>query len=303
MSGKFSRFGRYVAFFLIALVAMPLVGIELTVEYVDGYLDLRDGDEWIELYVGESITEEDTIRLVEDSIAEIYGPGVKLTLTKPGIYDVGTLLNASGEQRSVGLASVVGGKVASLFTERKNDSQAAVMGVRGAKSESNVQWMTGDTAELVKTGREHLEASELEDALALFEEAYDFAEIDEETEVLFYLGYTNYVLGNVRVASDFLGEIYEVDTEAEFFPNLLLLNGQILAETFAFEDAVEWLSQFRDVETIDSSVRQTALLLEGVSHKALEAFEPARAAFAASVEIDAESDVGQAATQLLESLD
>ena len=68
-------------------------------------------------------------------------------------------------------------------------------------------------------------------------------------------------------------------------------------------DLEEWLSQFRDVETIDSSVRQTALLLEGVSHKALEAFEPARAAFAASVEIDAESDVGQAATQLLESLD
>ena len=60
------------------------------------------------------------------------------------------------------------------------------------------------------------------EALALFEEAYDFAEIDEETEVLFYLGYTNYVLGNVRVASDFLGEIFEVDTEAEYFPNLLL---------------------------------------------------------------------------------
>ena len=31
--------------------------------------------------------------------------------------------------------------------------------------------------------------------------------------------------------------------------------------------------------------------------------EPARAAFAASVNIDADSDVGQAATQLLESLD
>ena len=91
------------------------------------------------------------------------------------------------------------------------------MGVRGAKSESNVQWMSGDTAELLDAGKGHLEESELDEALALFEEAYDFAEIDEETEVLFYLGYTTYSMGNLRLAADYLGEIIDVDTEQDFF--------------------------------------------------------------------------------------
>ena len=166
-------------------LAFPVVALDLDVEYVDGYLDVRDGEEWFELFVGDTVSDSDTIRLDEDSIAELSTRGTKLTVTKPGIYMARSLLDASGEQRSFGLASVVSGKVASLFRDLEGESQAAVMGVRGAKSESNVQWMSGDTAELLDAGKGHLEESELDEALALFEEAYDFAEIDEETEVLF----------------------------------------------------------------------------------------------------------------------
>ena len=277
--------------------------VELSVDYIDGYLDIQNGDEWDEVYVGDVITEEAVIKLDEDSIAEIYGPGIKLTLTKPGIYAVEDLIDASGEQRSVGLASVVGGKVASLFADKNTNTQAAVMGVRGAKSESSVQWMTGDTAELIGTGKERIEDGEFEEAFALFEEAYDFAEMDEETEVLFYLGYTSYLMGELRFAAEYLGDIIEVDTEAEFFPNLLLFYGQILAETFAFEEAIEWIQTYRDLDTLENSVKQTAYLIEGISYKSIDDAANAKSAFESSRDIDPESDVAKTANSLLGELD
>ena len=285
------------------LAASTVFSIDLSVEYIDGYLDLRDGSEWVEVWVGDVVGDDDVIKLDEDSIAELYGPGIKLTLTKSGIYAVEDLLNASGEQRSVGLASMVGGKVASLFAEKKVDAQAAVMGVRGAKSESSVQWMTGDTAELMRTGKERLEENKIEEALAVFGEAYDFAEIDEETEVLFYLGYASYLLGDLRISADFLSDISEIDTEAEFFPNLLLFYGQVMVETFAFEDAIDWIQTYRDAEIIDASVKQTAYLIEGISYKALEDVENAKTAFEASRAIDPESEIAKTAVTLLGELE
>jgi len=69
-------------------LAFPVVALDLDVEYVDGYLDVRDGEEWFELFVGDTVSDSDTIRLDEDSIAELSTRGTKLTVTKPGIYMV-----------------------------------------------------------------------------------------------------------------------------------------------------------------------------------------------------------------------
>jgi len=76
----------------------------------------------------------------------------------------------------------------------------------------------------------------------------------------------------------------------------------VLAQTFAFEDAVEWIRTYRDDPIIDATVRQTALLLEGVSHKALEEFDEARTTFEESVMIDPDSEVGVAAAGMLADL-
>lgn len=287
----------------LLLLASGLSALDLTVEYVDGYLDLKDGDQWVELFVGDPVPDTGTVKLGTNSIAEFSAPGVKLTLTRPGVYELGNLVDASGEQRSSGLASIVGNKVASLFSEKQVDSQAAVMGVRGAKSESEIQWMTGDTAELLATGQERLEEQDLDAALDLFLEAYDYAEMDEETEVLFYLGYTSYLLGDLAGAAGYFGDIIEVDTEAEFFPNLLLVNAQVLIETFAFQEAVDWLSEYQNADTVNESVRQTALLLEGVGHKSLGATGKAKQALEASRSIDPDTEIAKAAENFLSQLE
>ena len=117
-----------ISMFLMFILILPAVAVDLTVDYLDGYLDIKDGGEWYELIIGEEITDTDTIRLDEDTVVELTTRGVKLTLTKPGIYVVADLLKASGTSRSVGLASVIGSKIKTIL-EEPEQAQTAVMGV------------------------------------------------------------------------------------------------------------------------------------------------------------------------------
>ena len=285
---------------MIVMYSISAHGLELVVDYLDGYLDIRDGGEWYELTIGEVVLDSDTVRLDEDSVAELTARGVKLTLTKPGIYNIEDLLNARGKSRSAGIASVIGNKIASILDEPEQ-TQSAVMGVRGAKSEDELDWMSGDTAELLDTGKEYLTDGQLVDALEVFEEAYDFADMEEEAEVLFYLGYTNALTGDIRIALDFLSDA-DPELESEYFFDFILLKGQLLIETFAYDEAIEWFDAYTTDLKGDDTAAQMALLLQGVSYQALDDTDQARRTLREAVNIDGSSDAGRAAQGMLQEL-
>ena len=285
---------------LIGLISFSVGAIELTIDYLDGYLDIREDGDWYELAIGEVVLDTDTIRLDEDSVAELSARGVKLTLTKPGIYNIEDLLEARGKNRATGIASVIGGKIASIL-EEPEESQTAVMGVRGAKSENELDWMSGDTVELLETGKEHLTNGSFEEALEVFEEAYDFADISEESEVLFYLGYTNALTGNLRMALTYLSDA-EPEADTEYFMDFVLLKGQILTETFAYDEAIEWFSAHEADLAGDQTSAQLALLLKGVSYQAVDEIAQAKTALQKVVDMNASSDAGQAAQGVLNEL-
>jgi tetratricopeptide (TPR) repeat protein len=290
---------RILLIFAAILLTAPVYSVDIEIEYLDGYLDVEDGGEWYELLIGDVITDADTIRLDEDSVAELMIPGNKLTLTKPGVYVVADLIKASGENRSLGIASVIGSKIRSIVQEPQK-SQTAVMGVRGSKSDDKLEWMSGDTAELLATGKDYLAEGEFADAIEVFEEAYDFADPSEETEVLFYLGFSNAMMGQLRFAVEAL-ESVEPDPSAEFFVDLVLLKGQLLTETFAYEEAIDWLKTYTpDIK--DSSATQMSYLLLGVSHKGLGNNTQARSSLEEAIKIDSASDAGVAAQGLLNEL-
>jgi tetratricopeptide (TPR) repeat protein len=289
----------FMLFFVAVVFVSPVFSTDVTIEYLDGYVDIQDDGEWFELFIGETITDSDTIRLDKDSVAELYVSGNKLTLTKPGVYVVGDLLKASGESRSLGIASVIGNKIRTIVNEPKQQ-QTAVMGVRGAKADNELEWMSGDTAELLETGKDHLAEGEYVEAVDVFEEAYDFADPSEETEVLFYLGFTNALMGQLRLAVEAL-EYVEPDPTAEFFVDLILLKGQLLAETFAYDEAITWLEMYT-ADFDDMAAAQMSHLLVGVSQKGLGNSVEAKQALNDAVAIDSASDAGQAAQSLLSDL-
>ncbi|MBN1685882.1 MAG: hypothetical protein JW852_04460 [Spirochaetales bacterium] len=285
--------------FLGIFLVPGVFGIDIYVDYLDGYLDVIEGGEWYELSIGDSVTDADTIRLDKNSVAELSLPGTKLTLTRPGTYVVADLIESAGERRSLGIASVIGSKIRTIVEEPKQ-AQTAVMGVRGAKSEDELEWMSGDTAELLQTGKDYLAEGEYANAVTVFEEAYDFADSSEESEVLFYLGFTNAMMGEVRLAVEAL-ESVEPDPSAEFFTDLVLLKGQLLAETFAYEEAIKWL-ETHSPQIKDRSASQMSLLLTGVSYKGIGNSSLARETLEKALAIDTASDAGKAAQSLIGEL-
>ena len=93
-----------------------------------------------------------------------------------------------------------------------------------------------------------------------------------------------------------------MDFEAEYYPNLVIFKGQLLIETFSYNEAAEWLSD--NIDNLDDfpESKQTALLLEGISYMELGDKDKARSAFSSSSEIDAASDTGKLAADLINQL-
>ncbi len=289
-----------VSMFLMFILILPAFGVEYTIDYLDGYLDIKDGGEWYELVIGEVVSDNDTIRLDKDSVVELATRGSKLTLTKPGVYIIADLLKASGERRSVGLASVIGSKIKNILEEPKQ-TQTAVMGVRGAKSDDDLEWMSGDTAELLKSGKEFIGEGEYADAVGVLEEAYDFADADEEGEVLFFLSFANALMGELRVAIESL-DMTEPDPSTDFFADMVLLKGQLLTETFAYQEAADWLTAYSADLADDDASSQMSLLLQGISYKGRGENGSAKQALEKAVGLGAASDAGKAAQDILSGL-
>lgn len=300
MAHIISRKACIVGMLLLLFATSGLFSADLTVEYVEGYLDLRNEAEWDELFIGDTIQDDATIRLDEDSVAELSGRGIKLTLTKPGTYAISELIEATNRQKSVGLASLIGGKIKTILEEPKQ-TQTAVMGVRGAKSEDELEWMSGDTAELLITGKDHLTNGEFVDAIEVLEEAYDFADETEEPEVLFYLSYANALNGDLREALTNLSDV-EPDSSEEFFADLIVLKGQLLAQTFAYKEALSWISAYATDFRNDDATYQTLLLLQGISYQGLDDVQNAKDVLNKAVEVNSSSDIGKAAAGVLQQL-
>jgi len=287
---------------LLVCVSISVSAADLTIEYLDGYLDIKTSSGWEELYTGDSIPDTAVLRLDADSVAELSGPSSDVTLTKEGIYEIRKLLSASSSMASVGLGNLIAGKLGSIVKDN-NLEPSAVGGVRAAEVDTgdDLEWISSETAELIETGKNLLAQNKADEALGIFEEALDFADFDEEPEVYFYLGYTYTVLGSPSSALENLNEVNQ-DPSYDFYDDLVLLRGQLLIETFDYEEAVSWLEEYQkknsgsigSTETI-----QTAYLLSSFAYSGLGNTTKAKGALNQVISIDSSSDTAEAARKLL----
>ncbi len=67
--------------FLILFALLPSVAQNVTIDYIDGYLDVMERGSWVEAYIGDTLSASDSVLLDEDSYAELSGRNLNLTLT------------------------------------------------------------------------------------------------------------------------------------------------------------------------------------------------------------------------------
>ncbi|MBI9102337.1 MAG: tetratricopeptide repeat protein [Spirochaetales bacterium] len=285
---------------------VPLAAEDLTVDYIDGYLDLLDNGDWIELYPGDIVSSSDTIRLDEDSFADLSGRNKNLSLTQEGVYKVSNLLAGQAETSNMGLGSVVSGKLAIMLNNQQVETQSTVGGVRAAEAEGAPQldWMESETIELIEEGKSYLEDGDYDEALSIFEEAWDLSMDDqEEGQALYYLGFTNAVAGKTGQALKYLMMV-EPDPYMENYHNHFLLTGNLLLNTFAYDTADEWLSDY-DAESAAYEAPETEqmiYLIWGMSLKMSGDNVGAEKMFNEVLSIDMESETAGKAWAALNSL-
>lgn len=282
------------AVLLIAGITVFTFAQEVTATYIDGEAFIQDGGEWYDLYAGDALAKDSVIKLGTDTVAEIDAGGRKIILDRQGVYKMVELLEKSVKNSSWGDNAVV-----KKFIKGTNRaaSKTAVMGVRGAEAESTtVEWLTEDNM-AISDARELMEEGNYKEAISVLSEGRDEAFDEELPEYDFYLGKCYYLTGEIGKALSHFSKV-DPDPDAEYYPDLVILEGNLFLDSFNFERA---LSLFDEYLSMDS-VSETAQAVSFFSAKALNAMGKkgdARERLKRTAAMNPDSEIGRTAENLL----
>jgi tetratricopeptide (TPR) repeat protein len=253
----------------LLMVAAFVMGQDFTVDYVDGILDVSDGGSWYELYIGDPVEGSDTVRLGRDSYAELSDGVTTIKLTRAGTYRIGELSASARRTESSGIGGLVLGRVGRLTGQATQQEQTTQGGVRASEAVNQNQptWAGGESVdELIQNGLGLLNQGEFQDAYWVFQEAYDYALDDTEyAKSLFYYGYGAALIGSTGEAFELLEEVGP-NPDTDYFEDHVIVLGQLLLESFAYEDAIEYLVLLADDPGAERGAQQSALLLTGLAY-------------------------------------
>jgi tetratricopeptide (TPR) repeat protein len=282
-----------------------LAAQQFTVDYVDGYLDVDDRGSWYELYIGDPVSASDTVRLGDNSYAELSDGSITIKLTRPGVYRMSELTVSARRTESSGVGGLILNRVGRLTGQQDEQDQAFAGGVRASEAVNQNQptWAGGESVdELIEEGLGLLGTGELEEAYWVFQEAYDYALDDDEfAKSAFYFGYGAALIGKTTEAFDLLEDVGP-DPDTEFFADHVLVLGELLVQTFAYEDALGYLSLLTDSEESQPEDLQSAYLLAGLAYDGLGDVRMARSSLRQSRDVLPDSEGADIAAELLEQL-
>ena len=261
----------FLALFLALFVSFAVLA-EAVVGYVDGVLEVSDGGSWYELFIGDAVDDTDQIRLAPNSYAELASGATTVKLSRPGTYDVSELVEASGRTASAGLSGMVLGRIGRFTGQQEEETQTVAGGARASEAvnQNTPTWAGGEAIdELIAEGVQLLNDGDFVDAHYVFEEAYDYAITDAEYGMAaFYYGYSSSLVGEPVQAFDLLEEIGP-DPDTDYFASHTIALGQLLVESFAYDEAISYLELLADDITYDRQDVQSAELLIGIAYDGL----------------------------------
>jgi tetratricopeptide (TPR) repeat protein len=266
---------------IAALASVGLVAQEIVVGYVDGVLQVREGTSWADLFIGDGLEPSDQIRLRGDAYAELTTGQTTVKLSRSGTYEVSDLIEGTGRTESAGIAGLVLNRIGRLTgREDGQQEQTAAGGARASEAvnQNAPTWAGGESVdELIDEGVSLLNEGAYQDAYYVFQEAYDYAITDAEYgKALFYYGYAFTLVGKSAQAFDLLEE-NGPDPQTDYFANHVLALGQLLVESFAYQEAIGYLELLENADGQDPEDRQSAQLLMGIAYDGLGMADEAQA--------------------------
>ncbi len=291
---------RTLIFFIFIISVSQIFSIDFTADYIDGFLDVKENGSWSEVYIGDTLSGNVLVRLDEGSYAEFsYGRGNIIKLTRPGTYQLAKLVDSKREVSESGVAAIFSNKFKTLLKDDKTKTQTTIGGVRAAEAENiSVEWMSGGTSELILDGRNALEERNFKKAEEFFKDAYELAADDyEENDALFFLGLTAAMKGNYSDALSHLDNAF-FESDFEFYTDYYMLKGQLLIESFAYNEAFEFLNGYNfDLENITDEKLQEIYFMQAVAGNNSGKVSDAKILINKLLKIDPYSDIAKSARE------
>ena len=281
--------------FLVGLTS--IFARDLYVDYLDGYLDVKSGNSWDPIDIGDTISENDIIKLSDEGYAELLFEDVKITLDKDGTYEASYLMDQLTKADKWGIK---GSAFAKIFHDDEMESkQSAVMGVRGdPQDEEEITWVDDDV-EFLEEGKAFYLDGDFESALMILEEGADWYGSNYD-EILFYKALCEYETGQYR---EMRASIFEMDPESdvEYFGDFVLLKGNILIESQDYIEAEELFDRYlSEAEYLEAE--QMVNLLSAFCSIELNEKAFADRKLRNAIRLDPTSETGIKAKQILDSL-
>lgn len=283
--------------FLILIGFTSVVATDLYVDYLDGYLDVKSGNSWDPIDIGDVISENAIIKLSDNGYAELLFGDVKITLDRDGTFEASYLVGQIAKASKWGIK---GSAFAKIFKDSEHDTQqSAVMGVRGdPQDEEKITWVDDDI-EFLEEGKALYHKGDFKNAHLILEEGAEWYGTNYD-EILFYKSLCEYETGQLRQMRDTLFEM-DPDSDDEFFGDYVLLLGNLLIESQNYIDGLELFDRYLS-DSVSGETEQLVYLMSAFCSIELDELGFAERKLKNVISIDPNSESGVKAAQILNSL-
>jgi len=291
-----------VAVFFVFL-PLPLAAQSLKADYVEGIVQISTPSGWKDLNPGDALSASSKIRLEAGGLAELVQGATRISVSQPGTYVVGELLNASKKVSSWQLGNVVGGKLKVAVAGGKQ-SGTAVMGVRGAAAgePEGIEWIeVAESEEAIAQGKSLLDSERYDEALKVFQDALEQANPEEGNTILYYIATVYSEQGKTALALRTIDRA-DIQPQETLYTDMVLLKGRLFLESLAFNDALELFNRQLKLNP-DGSFAQALLILSSYCYRGLGKSEGARESLEKAMRLGSgSSELAQEAARLLKEL-
>jgi tetratricopeptide (TPR) repeat protein len=225
--------------------------------------------------------------------------GADIYLMQKGSYAIHDLLAARKKMSSGGVGAALSAKLNTLMNA-PTANQSTVAGVRGADESKSTDsdWVENSAQESIRQAKDEIQSGRYFAAIQRLTASLDEATADELPELRYTLAYAYSQSDDTQNAAQELAGAQPSDGTA-WAGDYILLQAKLYLDTFAFDQAVQWLSQGKHDLSRDAQRATIYYFLLGMGYRGLGNTANEKQVFTKLVAMDGQSELGKSAAQLL----
>lgn len=265
----------------------------LTVDYLDGTVQVQSTKGWKDLSVGNTVGLDARVRVSDSGTVEFTRGAQRFSILKDGTYLMSDVVKGSRKSGEAGVGVSIAKKLHNV-TSGSQPSQTAVGGVRGAAQGDNSQSLTwmGDDEDTSAKVRALLDKDRYKEAEAEIQSALADAQDPQKKQDLGYLlASAYYGEGQGARAYHTLLDLKD-NSGSTYYQDSVILKAQILVDNQQYADGLGVLKSFIGSKP-DTPYAQVAYLLSAQCYKGLGDDKSFKDSLSTGYALDPQSDAAQ----------